>query len=139
MKIPDKICISGVEYAVELGPNLRDASRLLCGRIDYDACKIHLSTTDCQNHQYKCIVLWHEILHGIIEDRGLELDDDLEEKVCEALSRGIYQVLQDNGGRLFDLATPGPRSGEMFERRLMGVWKGGGEDDDDDDKDHSER
>lgn len=127
MKIPDKIRISGVEYDVELSPNLRDSSRLLCGRIDYDSCKIHLSTTDCQNHQYRCIVLWHEILHGIIEDRGLELEEELEEKVCEALSRGIYQLLQDNGGRLFDLLP----SGEMrFERKLLGKWTGGAEDDD---------
>lgn len=39
---------------------------------------------------------WHEIIHGILEDRRLQLDEDVEESVCEALSRGIYQVLQDN-------------------------------------------
>lgn len=127
MKIPDKIRISGVEYDVELSPNLRDSSRLLCGRIDYDSCKIHLSTTDCQNHQYRCIVLWHEILHGIIEDRGLELEEELEEKLCEALSRGIYQLLQDNGGRLFDLI---PAQDMRLDRKLLGKWTGGVKDDD---------
>ena len=127
MKIPDSVRISGAEYKVETVENLRDASRQLGGRIDFSDCKIYLSSTDCQSHEFRCIVLWHEILHGIIEDRGLELEEELEEKLCEALSRGIYQLLQDNAGRLFDLLP----SGEMrFERKLLGKWTGGAEDDD---------
>ena len=126
MKIPNSVRISGAEYKVETVENLRDASRLLCGRIDFSDCKIYLSSTDCQSHEFRCIVLWHEILHGIIEDRGLELDNELEEKLCEGLSRGIYQVLQDNGGKFFDLqprpevstaCTAGGHGGKGFTDR----------------------
>lgn len=46
-------------------------------------------------------MLWHEIIHGILEDRGLQLDEDVKENLCEALSRGIYQVLQDNAHKFF--------------------------------------
>lgn len=109
MKIPDSVRISGAEYRVETVENLRDSSRLLCGSVRFSECKIYLSATDCQSHEFRCIVLWHEILHAIIEDRDLELDSEVEEKLCEALSRGIYQVLQDNGGKLFDL-QPGPEA-----------------------------
>lgn len=101
MKIPDSVRISGVEYAIVTKPDLRDSSRLLCGRIDYNTATIYLSETDCQSEEFRCIVLWHEIIHGILEDRGLHLDEDVEESVCEALSRGIYQVPQDNARKLF--------------------------------------
>lgn len=101
MKIPDSVRISGVEYAIVTKPNLRDSSRLLCGRIDYNTATIYLSETDCQSDEFRCVVLWHEIIHGILEDRGVQLDEDVEESVCEALSRGIYQVLQDNAHKFF--------------------------------------
>ena len=101
MKIPDSVRISGVEYAIVTKPNLRDSSRLLCGRIDYNTATIYLSETDCRSEEFRCIVLWHEIIHGILEDRGLQLDEDVEENLCEALSRGIYQVLQDNAHKFF--------------------------------------
>ena len=101
MKIPDSVRISGVEYAIVTKPNLRDSSRLLCGRIDYNTATIYLSETDCQSEEFRCIVLWHEIIHGILEDRGVQLDEDVEENLCEALSRGIYQVLQDNARKFF--------------------------------------
>jgi len=45
--------------------------------------------------------LWHEILHGIREHAGLEIEN--EEEIVEMFSKGIYQVLQDNGNLLFDL------------------------------------
>ena len=45
--------------------------------------------------------LWHEILHSIRKHANMDIQD--EEKVVEMFARGIYQVLQDNGGRLFDL------------------------------------
>lgn len=101
MKIPDSVRISGVEYAIVTKPDLRDSSRLLCGRIDYNTATIYLSETDCQSEEFRCIVLWHEIIHGILEDRGVQLDEDVEENLCEALSRGIYQVLQDNARKFF--------------------------------------
>lgn len=101
MKIPESVRIGGVEYRVrEDCPALNDGENLLYGRINYRANEIELSEI-VKGHQKKCIVLWHEILHGIREHAGLEIAD--EEKVVEMFARGIYQVLQDNGGRLFDL------------------------------------
>lgn len=107
MKIPESIRIGGIEYEIEYVPNLRDGNRLLYGYIDYDNSKIQISETDGRGHQHQCLTLLHEILHGIREHAGLTIEN--EEEVMEVLSKGLYQVLQDNGARLFDLAE---RSGE---------------------------
>lgn len=101
MKIPDSVRIGGVEYPIGYVANLRNGNELAYGHIDYDNCRIELSDTDGTAHEKRCQILWHEILHGIREHAGLEIED--EEAVVDMFAKGIYQVLQDNGGRLFDL------------------------------------
>lgn len=101
MKIPKSIRIGGVEYRIQYTPNLNDGQTMCYGTIDYEDHLIELSEDRGTSHEYRCITLWHEILHGIREQFGVEIDN--EEEVVNMFSRGIYQVLQDNGGRLFDL------------------------------------
>lgn len=101
MKIPESVRIGGVEYAISYVENLRYGNQLAYGHIDYDNCKIELSATDGIGHQKRCQTLLHEILHGVRQHAGLEIEN--EEAVIEMFAKGIYQVLQDNGGRLFDL------------------------------------
>lgn len=102
MKIPNSVRIGGVEYAVVYTENLNDGVQMAYGHIDYDNCCIELSDTHGTAHEKRCMTLWHEILHGIREHNGLEIEN--EEAVVNMFARGIYQVLQDNGRRLFDLA-----------------------------------
>lgn len=101
MKIPNEIRINGVEFSVGYAPNLRMNDKLCFGYIDFNNSKIMLSETDGTEHQQRCITFLHEVIHGIIKNSAVEVFD--EEPVVEMLSRGIYQVLQDNGERLFDL------------------------------------
>lgn len=101
MKIPNSVRIGGVEYAIGYVENLRHGNELAYGHIDFDNCRIELSSTDGTAHEKRCQILWHEILHGISEHAGLEIEN--EEAVVNMFAKGIYQVLQDNGGRLFDL------------------------------------
>ena len=101
MKIPNKIRIAGVEYDVLYEPTLRDGGSVLFGRIDYERMQILLSEESNRNHQRYCLTLLHEVLHGIVEANGMEVER--EEAVIEMFARGLYQVLQDNGARLFDL------------------------------------
>ena len=101
MKIPESIRIGGVEYKIlDNQPALNDGQNLLLGQICYYENTIKLSNL-VEGHQSKCLTLWHEILHGIRNHAGLEIEN--EEDVVEMFARGIYQVLQDNGARLFDL------------------------------------
>lgn len=101
MKIPKKIRIGGIEYEIKYEPNLRIGNNVCYGVISYDDSTISLSSTDGTGHQYRSITLLHEILHGIIHHACAEIAD--EEKVVEIVAKGLYQVLQDNGDRLFDL------------------------------------
>lgn len=101
MRIPDSVRIAGVEYTIRHVPNLRHDNNLAYGQIDFDASEIRLSTTDGTEHQKQCITLLHEILHGIVNNNGMEIDD--EEAIVSMFAKGLYQVLQDNGHRLFNL------------------------------------
>lgn len=101
MKLPNKVRIGGVEYPVVYKPYLNDGSNLAYGHIDYEKSLISLSETIELGDEKKCIVLWHEILHGIRNHAGLEIEN--EEEVIDMFSKGIYQVLQDNANRFFDI------------------------------------
>lgn len=101
MKIPKSIRIGGVDYTIELRENVRLGNEVCYGTIDYTTSTILISTTDSIGHQHKCITMWHEILHGIFEHACCHQKN--EEEIVEVLSKGIYQVLQDNGMALFDI------------------------------------
>lgn len=103
MKIPDNIRIGGVDYKIKIVPNLRDETKLLQGQIDYYNSLIKLSDTDGAGHQMRCIILWHEILHGIAEHAELDFNKADEETIINVLSKGVYQVLQDNARVLYDI------------------------------------
>lgn len=96
MKIPESIRIAGAEYEVETVKDLNDGQRVLAGQIDYTACKIRLGET--LEGDARHLTLWHEIVHGIVNNAQLELED--EERVVEAMARGIFQILSDNAPRL---------------------------------------
>ena len=108
MKIPESIRIGGVEYEIRREPNVRDEGRLCYGRISFEEDTIWLSTSEGMGHQRTCVTLLHEILHGILYQAGtgLDLDEETEEQVVLAMAKGLYQVLEDNGWRLFDLIDP---------------------------------
>jgi hypothetical protein len=103
MKIPKSVRIAGVEYSVDIVPNLMHGATAAYGHIDYENSIISLSDTFGTEHQKRCQVLWHEILHGIRENNGMEIEN--EETVVDMFAKGIYQVLQDNGGRFFDISN----------------------------------
>ena len=102
MKLPKSIRIGGVEFDVIVEHRLNDGRNLLAGQIRHMDCQI--AVADECSHEYKCLSLWHEIMHGIEEQAQLDLGEN-RERIIEAFARGVYQVLQDNGGRLFDLLT----------------------------------
>ena len=99
MKIPQNVRIGGVDYQICRKEYLHADGKVLYGQIDYDDCEIRLSETEGLAFDHQCITLMHEILHGIIENYQIELDD--EEKVVEALARGLFQVIKDNEQELF--------------------------------------
>ena len=104
MKIPESIRIAGVEYEVVVVPNLNNGVNLAYGHIDFENSRISLSDTIGTEHQKRCQILWHEILHGLRQNNGMEIEN--EEAIVDMFAKGIYQILQDNGARFFDIAPP---------------------------------
>lgn len=102
MKIPESIRIGGVEYEIQHKELVRIENNICYGSIDYSESVINLSDGDGGGHQHQCVTLWHEILHGIFNHACMKVEN--EEEIVEVLAKGIYQVLQDNGRRLFDIA-----------------------------------
>lgn len=100
MKIPDKIRIGGIEYTIIHESRLNNGQTLLAGQIRPVDCVIAIAEES--GHEYKCLTLWHEIMHGIEEEFQIELGEN-REHIIEAFARGVYQVLRDNAGRLYDL------------------------------------
>ena len=108
MKIPNEVRLNGIDYAVNRVSNLVDDTHVLDGQIDYNSSEILLNTGS-QGYQAMCITFLHEIFHGILYHftcapvNGDNRIPDTEEELVELLARGVYQFLQDNGGKLFDL------------------------------------
>ena len=96
MNIPDKIIISGMEYEVILTdePIFMDNLRAY-GHIDFENKKI-LIDKNIRDKQGHIQTLIHEIIHGIVYDRELNLRSDGEETIVDQLSKGLYQVIKDN-------------------------------------------
>lgn len=100
MKIPEQIRIAGVDFNIAQRANLRDGPTALDGMMDPNWSTITLFTG--QDAQAMGITLWHEIIHRLIDVHGIKTDD--EENLCRGMAHGIYQVLQDNARRLYDIA-----------------------------------
>jgi hypothetical protein len=103
MKIPESIRIGGVEYAVLYTPDLVVENQLCYGYICFDDSTIQILSNRDMGVQRQGVTLWHEILHGIREHSGMVIEN--EEEIVEMFSKGIYQVLQDNAHRLFDIVS----------------------------------
>lgn len=103
MKIPETVRIGGVDYDVKIVDHLNNGTVIAYGHISFDDSVIELSGTVGTGHQKRCMTLWHEIIHGIVEHANMDIKNSDEEAIVDTIAKGVYQVLQDNGGKLFDL------------------------------------
>ena len=89
----EKVKIGGIDYKITEHVNLCDevGSKRLNGHILFDACEVRLDASI--EPQMKNVVLWHEILHGLLTHAGVE---NQSETFLDVLSYGIDQVLRDN-------------------------------------------
>lgn len=114
MNIPESIRIGGVEYGIVFEPFLSNENgHELLGQIRYQQGIIALSENAEMCHDVACMTLLHEVLHGLARHFDLALED--EETIVDAFARGLFQVLQDNADRLFDLKE-GPDIAKDYTR-----------------------
>lgn len=94
------IKIGGTVYPVIDKEDLHDNHKELYGWIKFNTMEILIDTD--LGPQARYTVLWHEIVHGVLQHAGIE--DHNEQMVC-ALGYGIVQVLRDNPELLALLKT----------------------------------
>lgn len=98
--LPEKVNISGIDYTVLCDQHLiitEESQTIRAAEIDIMQHVISISSfrRDQQDMENSLV---HEIVHGIIADRGLAryLVEGEEEYFVENFARGLHQVLKDN-------------------------------------------
>lgn len=94
MIIPEVVRIGSCDYFVEFTDNPIVVNHQECyADIDYNLHEIHISNKlgDIQTQEQSFL---HEIFHGIVRDRAIEVED--EEFVVDELAKGLHQIIRDN-------------------------------------------
>ncbi|CEQ10678.1 phage protein [[Clostridium] sordellii] len=93
MNIKNDIKIGSMSYNVKITnePIILDHQECK-GIIEYDDLVIKISNKIAKQRQEETFI--HEILHGIIRERNLEIED--EEILVDEISKGLYQFINDN-------------------------------------------
>jgi hypothetical protein len=86
----ETIRIGPLDFKYEECEELHDDGKKLDGWIRYSPCTIKVLAGACD--QFKRLVLWHEIIHGILYMTGRDGDEAL----IDALAGGVMSVLRDN-------------------------------------------
>ena len=92
MNIPSKVIIGPREFEIEIVNKLLDTTEFqkLNGHILYDAALIKIDAL--LSYQSKRLTLMHEIVHGMADAVGVELD----EKEVELLANILTATLEQN-------------------------------------------
>ncbi len=94
MIIPNKLRIGSCDYRVLLTEdNLVLDGKQCHATINYHTHEIEICTK-FRDKQLSEISLLHELFHGIIAERNIEVEN--EESIVEELARGLHQVIRDN-------------------------------------------
>lgn len=115
MKIPDTIRLNGVDYKIEKKKNLNDGLHMADGLFDAPSATIYINPEQ-RDYQQQCITMLHEICHAIMFEYHVDLADQNmvpkdEEVLAETIARGMYQFLQDNAHKLFDIKEEEVKNG----------------------------
>ena len=94
--IADKVNIGCYKYTVEVSDKVLLLNNERCrGLIDYDRAIMSIADESYQAKQRQEQTWWHEVIHGIIHDRNIDLKDD-EETVIDQLAKSLLALCKDN-------------------------------------------
>ncbi|HUW08772.1 MAG TPA: hypothetical protein VM537_03540 [Anaerolineae bacterium] len=85
-----RVKIGPVVYSIVEVPNLHDGGDGLDGQVEYTAAEIRLR--EGLSPQRRAVVLWHELIHAILENAG----QDPGHGVIDAVAYGVYGLLSEN-------------------------------------------
>jgi hypothetical protein len=110
-----KVKIDGIEYQVEEKENLYLEGDKCYGKIEYANQKI-LIDPKLGNQQSRAITLLHEIIHGIVVERGIDIDKlPNYEHITQQMAKGIWRVILDNPDLIVDILDCGFKTSTSSE------------------------
>lgn len=96
MEIPSKVRIGSVDYEIVIEDKTIVLDAVQCkGQIDYDYHKINIDSS-IQDKQGQEQTFLHELIHGIVRERSLDLEKVDEENIVDGLAVGLHQIIRDN-------------------------------------------
>lgn len=96
MKIPSKVRIGSVDYEIFIEDKTIVLNTDQCkGKIDFEYHKINIDSS-IQDKQGQEQTFLHELIHGIVRERSLDLEKADEEAIIDGLAIGFHQVIRDN-------------------------------------------
>lgn len=96
MNIPEKVRIGSMDYIVKLTDETIVLNSRECkGMIDYEFHEIKINN-QVQDKQSQEQTFLHELIHGIIRERNLDLQNSDEEIITDEIAVGLHQVIRDN-------------------------------------------
>ncbi|WP_271810549.1 hypothetical protein [Clostridium beijerinckii] len=102
MNIPGKVRIGSIDYEVIIEDNTIVLDAVQCkGKINYEFHKISIDSS-IQDKQGQEQTFLHELVHGIVEERSLDLKQDDEETIIDEIAIGLHQVIRDNPDIFFN-------------------------------------
>lgn len=98
MNIPDEVRIGSMYYNVFLTDEILVMDGRQCyGTIDYDKHIIKVDS-NLQDKQGQEQTFLHELIHGIVRERSLDLQNSDDETITDEIAIGLHQVIRDNPG-----------------------------------------
>jgi hypothetical protein len=96
VNIPNKVRIGSMDYEVLLTDETLVLNGSECfGTIDYNKhlIKINNYLQDIQGNEQTFL---HEVVHGIIRERHLDIKNSDEETIVDEIATGLHQLIKDN-------------------------------------------
>lgn len=96
MNIPNKVRIGSADYEVKQEDKTITINSVQCkGMIDYEYHEIKIDTS-IQDKQGMEQTFLHELVHGIVRERSLDLQNSDDETIVDEIAMGLHQVIRDN-------------------------------------------
>ena len=99
-KLPKEIKMFSKSYSIiyhaEASPEDKDEGDILFGRINFASDIINIYNTDNSSKDEILHTLWHEILHALCINMGIDFRKDTNERVIDSLALGIFHITSSN-------------------------------------------
>ena len=96
MNILDNVRIGSSDYNIMLSDQVLVVERCECkGMIDFEFHQIKINN-QVQDKQGQEQTFLHELIHGIVKERSLDLLNSDEETIVDEIAMGLHQVIRDN-------------------------------------------